>query len=62
MFKDIVDWKLNTVIVKNLSRFGRNYIESDNYLENILSGYNVRFISIIDDIDTLNNPKNEMLK
>jgi len=43
MFKDIVDWKLNTVIVKDLSRFGRNHIESDNYLENILSGYNVRF-------------------
>ena len=57
MFKDIVERKVNTVIVKDLSRFGRNHIESDNYLENILPGYNVRFISIIDDIDSLKNPK-----
>lgn len=57
MFKDIVEEKVNTVIVKDLSRFGRNHIESDNYLENILPGYNVRFISIIDDIDSLRNPK-----
>ena len=57
MFKDIVEGKVNTIIVKDLSRFGRNHIESDNYLENILPGYNVRFISIIDDIDSLKNPK-----
>ena len=57
MFKDIIDGKVNTIIVKDLSRFGRNHIESDNYLENILPGYNVRFISINDDIDSLKNPK-----
>ena len=57
MFKDIVEGKVNTIIVKDLSRFGRNHIESDNYLENILPGYNVRFISIIDDIDSFKNPK-----
>lgn len=57
MFKDIVKGKVNTIIVKDLSRFGRNHIKSDNYLENILPGYNVRFISIIDDIDSLKNPK-----
>ena len=51
MFKDIVEGKINTVIVKDLSRFGRNHIQSDDYIENILPGYNVRFISIIDEID-----------
>lgn len=55
MIKDIIKGKINTIIVKDLSRFGRNHIESDNYLENILPVYNVRFISINDDIDTLNN-------
>ena len=55
MIKDIIEGKVNTIIVKDLSRFGRNHIESDNYLENILPGYNVRFIFINDDIDTLNN-------
>ena len=57
MFKDIVDGQVNTVIVKDLSRFGRNHIQSDDYIENILPGYNVRFISIIDEIDSFKNPK-----
>lgn len=57
MIRDITENKVNTIIVKDLSRFGRNHIESDNYLENILPGYNVMFISIIDDIDSLKNPK-----
>ncbi len=57
MFNDIIEGKINTVVVKDLSRFGRNHIESDNYLENILPGYNVRFISVIDDIDSLKNAK-----
>lgn len=57
MLKDIVEGKVNTIIVKDLSRFGRNHIESDNYIENILPGYNVRFISIIDDVDSFKNPK-----
>lgn len=57
MIKDIVEGKVNTIIVKDLSRFGRNHIESDNYIENILPRYNVRFISIIDDVDSFKNPK-----
>lgn len=51
MFKDIVDGKVNTVIVKDLSRFGRNHIEVDNYLENIFPMLKVRFISINDNVD-----------
>lgn len=57
MIRDITENKVNTVIVKDLLRFGRNHIQSDDYIENILPGYNVRFISIIDDIDSLKNPK-----
>ena len=48
MIKDITEDKVNTIIVKDLSRFGRNHIEADNYIENIFSVLNVRFISIID--------------
>ena len=36
MFKDIVDGQVDTVIVKDLSRFGRNHIQSDDYIENTL--------------------------
>lgn len=57
MIEDIIEGKINTIIVKDLSRFGRNHIETDNYLENILPGYNVRFISIIDEIDSFKNLK-----
>jgi len=53
MIKDITEEKVNTIIVKDLSRFGRNHIEADNYIENFLPGYDVRIISVIDNIDTL---------
>ena len=57
MIEDILSGKVDTIIVKDLSRFGRNHIEADDYLENILPVYNVRFISTIDEIDSLKNPK-----
>ena len=57
MIKDITEDKINTVIVKDLSRFGRNHVEADNYIENFLPGYNVRIISINDNIDTFKIPK-----
>ena len=57
MIKDITEDKVNTIIVKDLSRFGRNHIEADNYIENFLPGYNVRIISVNDNIDTLKSPK-----
>ena len=57
MIKDITEDKVNTVIVKDLSRFGRNHIEADNYIEKFLPGYNVRIISINDNIDTFKIPK-----
>lgn len=53
---DIKEKKVNTIIVKDLSRFGRNHIEVDNYLENILPIMKVRFISVNDDIDTFKTP------
>ena len=54
MMSDIKDNKINTIIVKDLSRFGRNHIEVDNYLENIFPMLKVRFISINDNIDVKN--------
>ena len=45
--------KINCVIVKDLSRLGRNYIETGRYLENIFPMYGVRFISILDRYDNV---------
>ena len=51
MMSDIKDKKINTIIVKDLSRFGRNHIEVDNYSGNIFPMLKVRFISINDNVD-----------
>ncbi len=44
--------KVGTVIVKDLSRLGRNYLESGNYTEVIFPEYKVRFIAINDNVDS----------
>lgn len=53
MLEDIKSGKVNCVIVKDLSRFGRNYIESGRYIEKIFPYLGIRFIAINDNIDTL---------
>lgn len=57
MFNDMVNGKINTIIVKDLSRFGRNYIEVGNYIEQIFPLYNIRFIAINDNVDSFKDPK-----
>lgn len=56
MMDQIRKREINCVIVKDLSRFGRNYIESGNYLEQIFPFLNVRFISVTDMLDSFKNP------
>lgn len=57
LLSDIKSKKINTVVVKDLSRFGRNYIEVGNYLEKIFPLYNVRFIAVNDIVDSFKDPK-----
>lgn len=54
MMEDIKAGTTNCVIVKDLSRLGREYIETGRYLRQIFPAYGVRFISINDNIDTAN--------
>jgi len=55
-FEDLMDGirrgKINCIVVKDLSRFGRDYIEAGNYLETIFPRLGVRFISIGDNYDS----------
>lgn len=53
MIADIEVGKVNCVIVKDLSRFGRDYIDTGRYLERYFPDNNVRFISITDNIDSM---------
>lgn len=52
MMQDIENRKINCIIVKDLSRFGRNYIETGRYLERIFPFMGVRFIAINDHYDS----------
>lgn len=52
LLDDVRAGKLNCIIVKDLSRFGRDYLETTNYIEIILPFLRVRFISVNDHFDT----------
>lgn len=52
MMADIKAGKTNCVIVKDLSRFGRNYLDAGEYIEKIFPFLGVRFIAINDNFDS----------
>ena len=58
MISDIETGRISCVITKDLSRLGRNYIESGSYMEVFFPKHNVRYIAITDNYDSLN--KQEM--
>jgi len=51
MMDEVRAGKINCIVVKDLSRFGRNYIETGEYLEKIFPFMGIRFISINDGLD-----------
>ena len=58
MMGDIYSGKINCIVVKDLSRFGRNYIEIGNYLDNVFVRHRVRFVALNNNYDNLNNSNN----
>ena len=52
MMNDVKKGLVNCVIVKDLSRLGRNYIETGDFIEKICPFFGLRFISVNDDYDT----------
>ena len=52
MIKDIEKGKVNMVITKSLSRLGRDYIETGRYIESYFPENGIRYIAILDDVDT----------
>ena len=53
LMEDVRSGKVDCIVVKDLSRFGRNYRETGNYLERIFPLLDVRFIAVNDNFDTL---------
>lgn len=56
LLEDMRKGNINCVLVKDLSRLGRNYIEVGNYIEQIFPLFNIRFIAINDSVDSFKNP------
>ena len=52
MIRDIENKKINMVITKSLSRLGRDYIETGRYIETYFPENEIRYIAILDDVDT----------
>lgn len=60
MMELVKDGAANCVIVKDLSRLGREYIETGRYLRRVFPAYGVRFIAINDNVDTLNDEPDDL--
>lgn len=61
MMNDIRLGKINCIIVKDLSRFGRDYIESGRYIEKIFPQLGIRFIAVNDQFDTFSSGHSDSL-
>ena len=57
---DAKSGKINLILVKDLSRFGRNYIEVGQYIDYIFPSFNIRFIALSDNVDTLDRNSTAM--
>lgn len=52
LMNDVRNGKVNCIIVKDLSRLGRNYLESGEYIEMVFPFFGVRFIAVTDGFDS----------
>ena len=57
MIEDVKAGRTDCIIVKDLSRFGRNYLDAGEYIEKIFPFLGVRFIAVNDNYDSLGEKK-----
>lgn len=60
LLQDIKDEKVNCVVVKDLSRLGRNLVETGYYIEMFFPSHKVRFVSVNDQFDTTDGINNQL--
>ena len=60
LLQDIKDKKANCVVVKDLSRLGRNLVETGYYIEMFFPSHKVRFVSVNDQFDTTDGINNQL--
>lgn len=61
MMEDARSGKINCIVVKDLSRLGRNYVETGDYLERVFPFLGVRFIAVNDNYDSSNIDSSDQL-
>lgn len=59
LMDEVRNGNINCIVVKDVSRLGRNFLETGNYIENVFPFLNVRFISVMDGFDTLTSSLTE---
>ena len=59
MIQDILSGNINCVVVKDLSRLGRNYISTGYYIEVFFPSNGIRFVSVNDQFDTIDGIINQ---
>ena len=60
LLEDAKAGNINLILCKDMSRFGRNYIAVGQYVDYLFPMYNIRFIALTDNIDTLNSDSASM--
>lgn len=61
LLKDIEAGRINIVVTKDLSRLGRNYIQTGYYTEEYFPSHEVRYIAVNDSFDTFNEDNNDFV-
>lgn len=61
MMDEVRHRKIDCIVVKDLSRFGRNYVETGYYLEKIFPYMGIRLVAVNDGYDTLSGDTDEMV-
>lgn len=56
LLADVMSGKINCVVVKDLSRFARNYSDAGSLIDNLFVQMGVRFISLAENVDSFANP------
>lgn len=60
LMADVRQRKVDCVIVKDFSRFGRNYIETGNYIQKIFPFLGVRFVAVTDRFDSIHSQTDDL--
>lgn len=60
MMGDIYRGRIQGVITKDISRLGREHIETSNYIERVFPSFHIRYIAILDGLDSMSHTNEEL--